>query len=312
MTSQPDLPRGRGDDKVRRVRFHLVDVFATEPLSGNPLVVVQDADRLTEALMQRIAYEFNQSETTFVLSATRPGADWRLRSFTPRGIEVFGTGGHNTLGAWWWLAASGKLSLPEDVSTFHQEIGGRVLPVTILSEKGKVARVTMAQDPPRAGRQWNNEVELASALGIAANGFRRQTVLGQVMSTGVAHLLVAVRDRETVDRIRPDMQKLTAILESVAAEGCYVFSLDPRRADAVAYTRFFNPTIGIAEDPATGTAAGPLAAHLVQQRLAPEGVVGVEQGTATGRTSVIHVDVRGEAVTVSGRAVVAGSGRLFL
>jgi trans-2,3-dihydro-3-hydroxyanthranilate isomerase len=262
--------------------------------------------------MQRIAYEFNQSETTFVLSATQPSADWRLRSFTPRGIEVFGTGGHNTLGAWWWLAQSGRISLPQDISTFYQEIGSRVLPVTIVKEKGELTRVAMEQDPLRAGSEWSDAVELASALGIAAENLRPQPVPGQVTSTGVAHLLVSIRDRETVDRIRPNMQKLTSILDSVGAEGCYVFSLDPRRAEAIAYTRFFNPTVGIAEDPATGTAAGPLAAYLVQHRMAPEGAISIEQGTATGRTSVIHVDVRGNTVTVSGRAVVAGSGRLLL
>jgi PhzF family phenazine biosynthesis protein len=98
----------------------------------------------------------------------------------------------------------------------------------------------------------------------------------------------------------------------VAAEGCYVFSLDPRRSDADAYARFFNPTVGIIEDPATGTAAGPLAAHLVLQQLAQEGVIRVEQGTAMGRTSLIHVEVRGDWVAIAGRAVVSGSGTLLL
>jgi trans-2,3-dihydro-3-hydroxyanthranilate isomerase len=312
MTTDPNDPTRRENYRGRSIRFHFVDVFATEPLTGNPLVVVQDADGLPDALMRRMAFEFNQSETTFVLSPTQRQADWRLRSFTPRGIEVFGAGGHNTLGAWWWLAASGAVSLRRDVSTFHQEIGDRVLPVTIVREGDRLTRVAMQQDRPRSGHQWSDALALASALGISAEDFHTQSAPGRVMSTGVAHLLVSVRNRDIVDRIRPDMQKLTLILERVAAEGCYIFSLDPRRAEASAYTRFFNPTIGSAEDPATGTAAGPLAAHLVQQRLAPEGVISIEQGTATGRTSVIHVDVRGDTVTVSAQAVIAASGRLLL
>ena len=132
------------------------------------------------------------------------------------------------------------------------------------------------------------------------------------MSTGVAHLLVPIRDREAVDRIRPDAAALLALLESVSAEGCYVFSLDPRRSEAAAYTRFFNPTVGISEDPATGTAAGPLAAHLVAHGLARPGRICIEQGTAIGRTSLIDVDVSAGAVKVSARAVVVASGRLTL
>jgi trans-2,3-dihydro-3-hydroxyanthranilate isomerase len=87
---------GRG----RETAFHIVDVFADAPLTGNPLAVVPDADGLEEALMRRIAQEFNLSETTFLLKPSRPGASHRLRSFTPTGAEVTGVG-HNALGAWW-------------------------------------------------------------------------------------------------------------------------------------------------------------------------------------------------------------------
>src|SRR6266571_1715793 len=92
-----------------RVLFYFVDVFASHPLSGNPLSLVTDADRLDEAQMRAISREFNQSETTFLLRPRLPGATWRLRSFTPIGAEVFGAG-HNALGAWLWLAAAGKVA----------------------------------------------------------------------------------------------------------------------------------------------------------------------------------------------------------
>jgi trans-2,3-dihydro-3-hydroxyanthranilate isomerase len=87
-----------------------------------------------------------------------------------------------------------------------------------------------------------------------------------------------------------------------------VFSLDPLQPDTTAYARFFNPTVGISEDPATGTAAGPLAAHLVAHGLAQPGVIKVEQGTALGRTSIIEVDVGAGSVSVSGRGIVVASG----
>ena len=92
-----------------RVPFSFVDVFASQPLTGNPLSLVPDADDLDQAQMRAVAREFNQSETTFLLRPSRPGATVRLRSFTPAGAEVGGAG-HNALGAWIWLEAAGRLS----------------------------------------------------------------------------------------------------------------------------------------------------------------------------------------------------------
>src|ERR1700685_4372373 len=90
------------------VRFYFVDVFATSPLTGNPLALVPDADELTDVQMRTIARAFNQSETTFLLRPSRSDAAWRLRSFTPIGTEVLGAG-HNALGAWLWLADRERL-----------------------------------------------------------------------------------------------------------------------------------------------------------------------------------------------------------
>ena len=126
-------------------------------------------------------------------------------------------------------------------------------------------------------------------------------------------MLVPIGDRVAVDRVRPDAPALLAILARAGAEGCYVFSLDPRRPEATAYARFFNPTAGIWEDPATGTAAGPLAAHLVNHGLAPAGrPMLIEQGTAMGRTSLIRAEVFMNRVRISGRGVVVASGELTL
>src|ERR1051326_1339044 len=118
------------------LRFYFVDVFASEPLNGNPLSLVVDAEDLSQETMQRIAREFNQSETTFLLPPTRPEADWRLRSFTPTGVEVGGAG-HNALGAGWWLAEAGRRMLSGPRMVFQQEIGELVLPVEVLAEEGK-------------------------------------------------------------------------------------------------------------------------------------------------------------------------------
>lgn len=133
----------------------------------------------------------------------------------------------------------------------------------------------------------------------------------QVVSTGVAHLLVPVRDRRAVDAARPDFSRLAPILRELDGEGCYLFTRDTVGHDSHAYTRFFNPTLGITEDVATGTAAGPLAAQLVAKGVASDDqTLLIEQGHALGRPSVIRVHVAGTAVTIAAGCVVSGRGSL--
>ena len=291
--------------------FFFVDVFAETPLTGNPLAVVADADEVEVDVMRAIAKEFNQSETTFVLASTRPGVSWRLRSFTPAGIEVGGAG-HNALGAWWWLAASGRLELEGDRTCFDQEIGDRVLPVEVLADGGQPTAIRMEQEAPEVGEEVADVDELAAALGLDAADLGDDLPL-QVVSTGAPHLLVQARTSEIVDRAHPEPTRLAAALSEVGGEGCYLFSLEPADRDAIAYARFFNPTVGISEDPATGTAAGPLATHLVAHGRVPDGsAVLIDQGVALGRPSRIEILVDGPRVTISGRAVVAAEGRLSI
>src|SRR5437867_3582958 len=105
-----------------KIAFYIVDVFSDQPLAGNPLAIVPEGERLEESTMRLIAREFNQSETTFLLPPRNNDAHCRLRCFTPAGQEVFGAG-HNALGAWWWLAASGRLTLQGSGGIFMQGIG---------------------------------------------------------------------------------------------------------------------------------------------------------------------------------------------
>ena len=252
--------------------FALVDVFADEPLSGNPLAVVYGGDDLSDDTLARVAREFNQSETTFVL-APRSGANRRLRSFTAGGAEVVGAG-HNALGAWWWLVHAGH----EAPGRLRQELGDEVLDLTAETTGGRIS-IAMRQGPP-------------------------------VVSTGSPHLLVEAADRAAVDALRPDAPALAAVLADAGAQGCYVHTRDaPDGADA--YARFFNPTVGLWEDPATGSAAGPLAWHLARRGDVGGSVV-VAQGHAMGRPSRISVQVEGDAVTLSGSAVPVAHGELTL
>jgi trans-2,3-dihydro-3-hydroxyanthranilate isomerase len=293
------------------VAFVVVDVFAERPLEGNPLTVVLDAASLSEDAMRRIAREFNQAETTFVLPPTRAEADWRLRSFTPAGKEASGGAGHHTLGAWWWLAESGSLTLGESGASFTQEGGERLLPVRITCESGRLVSVAMSQAAPEFGRVCGDTATLASALNVPASALAIDQLPAQVVSTGVAHLLVPLRDRATVDAARPDFDRLRPILRDLDGEGCYLFTRDTLDDRSIAYARFFNPTLGIVEDIATGTAAGPLASQLVAQRVAnDDSTLRIEQGYALGRPSIIQVHVSGRAVTISAACIVSGRGTL--
>jgi trans-2,3-dihydro-3-hydroxyanthranilate isomerase len=280
--------------------FALVDVFADAPLSGNPLAVILDADALPEPTLRRIAREFNQSETTFVLAPREPGATHRLRSFTAAGAEVTGAG-HNALGAWWWLAASERV----EPGGIRQELGGDVLDLTIRRENGRLV-VAMTQKAPVLGAEVPTQT-LAAPLGL--DPARLSDAPAQVISTGTAHLLVAARDRDTVDAARPDAPALKQVLADAGAQGAYLYPPEP---DGGAYARFFNPTVGLWEDPATGSAAGPLAWWLTRGGAPEPTRVAIEQGHAFGRPSRLEVIVDRDRVTLLGSAVLTADGRLHI
>ena len=296
------------DFSYHALDFALVDVFASAPLRGNPLAVVDKGAGLDEAAMRRLALEFNQAETTFILPPTNPAADHRLRSFTATGTEVFGAG-HNALGAWWRLAAKGWLGRLSGTDRFHQEIGDETLPVIVNSAAGVPVSIEMKQSPPRFGTLVACDEGLASALGLDAEDLCPEAVPAQVVSTGTPHLMIPLTNRAAVDRADPSAPELRRHLLRSGAEGCYIFSLDPTAEGAVAYSRFFNPVAGIREDPATGTAAGPLVSLLVAHRVIGEGAAAVvQQGVFMGRESLLHVMVSGEDVRLSGSCFTSGQG----
>ncbi|MGE0280609.1 MAG: PhzF family phenazine biosynthesis protein [Rhizobiaceae bacterium] len=297
--------------KTQKLPYAIIDVFAAQPLGGNPLTVVEGAENLPTETLALIAREFNLVETSFLLPPTRPEADWRIRSFTMAGEEVFGAGGHNSLGVWIWLALSGRLKLSNGETPFVQEIGEATYPLTVSRRDGVVEAI-MQQAVPRWLNQVTDVARLASLLNLDADDIATDTLPAQVVDTGAGHLHVPLRTLEAVDRAEQDTAGLRRLLAECSGEGFNIFALGARQETAQVYTRFFNPTMGIPEDPATGTAAGPLAAHLVRHGLLPEGRVTIEQGTKLGRTSLIGVDVDGDRVRIRGSGVRVAEGTLFL
>jgi PhzF family phenazine biosynthesis protein len=284
-----------------------IDVFAEMAFGGNPLAVVEDADSLSEDIVRRVAGEFNQAETTFLMKSNR--ADWKLRSFTANGSEVFGAG-HNALGAWLWLGYQGRLGDLTSPRTFKQEIGSHVLPITLEKRGGQIFG-KMTQAPLRLGKALDDLSALAEALGLTSADLLVNPAV-RAADTGAAHLMVRVRDSRTVDLARPNAQKLLAVLRSAGAEGCYIYAIDQLASPKKAYARFFNPTVGLWEDAATGTAAGPLCAYLGRLgMLDSNGELTVEQGTHMGRQSILRLCLT-PAVELSGSGVMVFVGSLTI
>lgn len=304
-TARPFRELPDPSDVPRAVRFALVDVFGQGPLTGNPLAVLDltgfRAGDPGEGWLAAVAREMNQAETTFVFAATQT-AHARLRSFTAGGVEVFGAG-HNAMGAWWWLLDTGRIPRPISNTPLVQEIGGRDLEVSVEGQQ-----LAMLQGRPAFGGVPDYDA-IGKAIGVDAERLDLDAP-PRVVGTGADHLMVAVRDQDSLAACRPDKQALIDVTTSVAAQGLYVTAIDPDRPIRTVHTRFFNPGVGLNEDPATGSAAGPLAAYLEHLGLlAQRNYLRIEQGRDMGRPSTLtaHITPNG-AAAVGGTAIVTAQG----
>ncbi|MEU6549909.1 PhzF family phenazine biosynthesis protein [Streptomyces sp. NPDC046915] len=295
---------------VDHVPFALVDVFADTPLTGNPLAVV-DVRHLDDAppvaWMRKAAREFNQAETTFVVrpkAAAGGDVAARLRSFTAGGTEVFGAG-HNALGAWWWLFETGRVTRPEDGGRVTQQIGDRESDVLVLGDA-----LGMVQELARFDREAEPEA-VADALGLRMEDLDL-SLTPRSVDTGAGHLLVAVADTAALTRCAPEKAALVRVARTCHAQGVYAVAIGDERPVAQVSARFFNPGSGLDEDPATGSAAGPLCACL--DRLGLLGTskrLAIAQGESMARPSVIDVHLdHGSRPVVTGRCAISVDGRL--
>jgi trans-2,3-dihydro-3-hydroxyanthranilate isomerase len=250
------------------LRYIICDVFTEQPLAGNALAVFLDGGAVSDELMPKLARELNLSETLFVRPPER-GGDARLRIFTPRHELRFA--GHPTLGAGTLLAEAlgcSRVVLETEVA---------LIDVTIELEERGSQLAWMAQLLPRWWRYERTE-ELLAALGLAES-----TLPVEVYDNGIEHIYVGADGRESLSSLRPDFAHLAAISPS-AGVACFA------PAGSSWNVRMFAPGHGVAEDAATGSAAGPLAVHLIRhgQTRADHELV-VAQGAEIGRPSRLHV-----------------------
>jgi trans-2,3-dihydro-3-hydroxyanthranilate isomerase len=308
--------------------FIQLDVFTDRAFAGNPLAVFPEAEGINDEQMQQIAREMNLSETVFVLPSDKEGVLRRLRIFTPGSELLFA--GHPIVGTWNCLGREGVVPRPEDGNGrvhLKHEVGIGVLPIEIDFKDGLPTIVTMTQgafDIRSEIDDWQEQADIARALGLAREDLD-ETLPIQAVSTGNTMLLVPVRSLADLGNCRPNQNLLDDIFTRSevlrGGTGCYAFTRETIEiGEARAHARFF-VGMGIGEDPATGSAAGPLGGYLVYHdatRVDPsDGVYKfvIEQGDFINRPSRIGLEVRGapgkvEEVRVSGESAVVARGVL--
>jgi trans-2,3-dihydro-3-hydroxyanthranilate isomerase len=279
---------------MARFRYVVCDVFTDTPLTGNQLAVFTDARELPEESLQPLAREMNLSETVFVYRA-EAGGHARIRIFTPTRELPFA--GHPTLGSAFVLA--GPLQLGE----IRLETGAGIVPVRLEREGPRIVFGWMEQPIP-SWRQYERADELLALLGVESE------LPVEHYDLGPTFVYVGLRSAEAVASLRPDITGLGEYDEGVS---CFA----PRGGDAWK-TRMFAPAFGVAEDPATGSAAGPLAVHLLRHgRIEPGQEIEIEQGVEIARPSKLYARVFGtpeeiERVEVGGSAVAVARGEFEL
>lgn len=270
--------------------YTVVDVFTSQPLQGNQLGVFTDARALTAQQMQRLAREMNFAECTFVLPPEQ-GGNARIRIFTPAQELPFA--GHPVLGTAFVLGEgfAGGVRL---------ETGAGMVPVELRREGGRIVDGRMQQPIP-TWEPYPRERELLAALGVS-----RSVLPVESCRNGPHHVYVALESEEAVAKLRPDLGALAAL----GPLGANCFAGSGRRWK----TRMFAPGLGVPEDPATGSAAGPLAVHLARHgRIAFGDEIELRQGEELGRPSLLLARAVGaasavERVEVAGSAVVVARG----
>jgi trans-2,3-dihydro-3-hydroxyanthranilate isomerase len=281
---------------VSAFRYVVADVFTDRPLEGNQVAVFTDAREIPEELLQPLAREMNYSETVFVLPKEGEGHA-RIRIFTPTTEIPFA--GHPTLGTAFVLAA------PLQLDEIRLETGAGVVPVKLEREESRIVFGRMEQPIPTV-EPYAEEAALLEGLGV-----ERSELPVEVYDNGLRHVYVALSSEEAVAALQPNFSAL-AHLPAVLGINCFAGSGSRWK------TRMFAPGNGVPEDPATGSAAGPLAVHLARHgRIAFGDQIEISQGAEIRRPSKLFARVEGtadriETVVVGGSAVTVARGEFRL
>lgn len=300
--------------------YFVLDVFTNEALSGNPLAVVLEGEGLSDDRMQKIAAEFNLSETVFVLPPDNPAHNASLRIFTP--VRELPFAGHPTVGAAFLL---GLQRFPE--------IDGEMDCVTLLEEKVGLVRARVKVSGDKSGEATfaipqlsakievalGSKDEIAAALGLHIHEIGFENHVPTVYSAGVPYVMVPIKDLGAMERARPVMSSWSTAFSHSGYGDIYLYTRETVRHDSSFHARMFAPDMGILEDPATGSAAAAFAGTICQFDKPVDGShqLIIEQGFEMGRASLIHLELEIEegglkSACIGGQAVVVASGTLFV
>lgn len=301
-------------------QYFILDVFTDEKLAGNPLAVVLDGDDLSDEQMQKIAREFNLSETVFVCTPSKPNLNATLRIFTPKMELPFA--GHPTVGT---AVLLGMQRFPE--------VTEKMDCVTMIEEKVGVIRALVKLNPDGVGKalfdvpklstpyslQLGSKDEIAAALGLHIKDIGFENHVPTVYSAGVPFAMVPVKNLEAMRRARPVIPSWNTAFGSHPHNDAYLYCRETEKHDSDFHTRMFGPSMGIMEDPATGSAAASFAGVICQFDKPGQGThrFVIEQGFEMGRESFIQLEFdvdagRLVAERVGGKVVMIASGTLLL
>ena len=290
----------------RRCRLFHVDAFTRQRYSGNPAIVVLDADELSEEQMQMIATEVN-GETAFVLEAESGDHDMQVKFFTPRHEVPFV--GHATIAAQYVRAKKdGK-----PTGKLRQRTGAGVVEIEVTEVDGDL-RVAITQSPPSLGPviPEHHRRQVLNALGISSPSLHVDCPL-QVLTKGGSRLLVGLQSNDLLSSIKPDFEELARLTSHVGAEGYFVFAITEHEGQPATESRMFVPALGIREDPVSGNAHGMLGVYLVNHGLlAPKDgrlVFQGRQGMWMRRPGRVEVEIESsgkvaQSVRIVGDAVI--------
>jgi len=292
--------------------YHLVDVFTDRAFGGNPLAVFTDGRGIPDALMQSIAKELNLSETTFVLPPDDAKHDFRVRIFTPK--SELPMAGHPTVGTAFVLTREGMLKKTEAV--FEEGVGP--VPVSIELGTDSPGFIEMRQPLPKFGPRFEDANAVAEMLSLGRSAIRDLPL--EVVSCGNPFFFVPIDTLASIRRIRFRSDLAERIVKETGATGVFVFTQEVEMGGSHVHGRLFAPGEGILEDPATGSAAGPLGCYLSRYGLTAnsgETRSVLEQGIEMGRPSFLNIRIQhtGDDITavhVGGSCCYMGSGQLEL
>jgi trans-2,3-dihydro-3-hydroxyanthranilate isomerase len=302
---------------MRKLQYRIVDVFTDRMFGGNPLAVFLDGRGVSDTEMQALAKEMNLSETTFVLPPDDPANDFRVRIFTPR--RELPMAGHPTVGTAFVLAREKMLPAGGDTLTIRLEEKVGLIPVRLEMKDGTPDKIWMTQPRPIFGPVFPNAGAVAEILGIEPAGIRQDLPI-EVVSCGLPFLFVPVRDLATMKKLNFNRDLCYRALDSMGVREVFVFAMEVENAGSTVHSRMFAPELGVPEDPATGSASGPLGCYLVRHGVVPaEPAASIvsEQGIEMGRPSFIHIEITQKAdeitdVKVGGQTVYVGGGEIEL